>query len=289
MRSHIRLLSLVARATVVLLAIGAFLVVLGIFDDLLDWDIFSPATERFLRGIFGSCIALGGFGAAISVVLGIQEMVGSFRRLVDQARPGTAEPVTEASRRRYVAVLAGLLAVLVLTVVGLGAVNRRVEARRLEVFKLIAQDQMKQLGPRLAAEIGKIPAPCEACATPMLHEIFRTLDRLSFFQDVHLYLADPTDEAVLWRYPDVTPDVRTPVFERFFIARDDDRAVKLALSGDPAWLRQKNGGPGFVWYHVILDARRKPRAVVQIEGNPQESFREYEATAEAARAGRGGR
>jgi len=35
MRSHIRLLSLVARATVVLLAIGAFLVVLGIFDGLL--------------------------------------------------------------------------------------------------------------------------------------------------------------------------------------------------------------------------------------------------------------
>jgi hypothetical protein len=70
MRSHLRLLSLVASATVGLLAIGAFLVVLGIFGDLLDWDIFSPATERFLYGIFGSCIAVGGFGAAISVVLG---------------------------------------------------------------------------------------------------------------------------------------------------------------------------------------------------------------------------
>ncbi|HYU33883.1 MAG TPA: hypothetical protein VEW48_17150, partial [Thermoanaerobaculia bacterium] len=199
MRSHIRLLSLVARATVVLLTFGAFLVVLGIFDDLLDWDIFSPATEKFLYGIFGSSVALGGFGAAICIVLGIQEMVGSFRRLVDQARPGTAEPVAEASRRRYVAALAVLLALLVLTVVGLGAVNRRVEAHRLEVFKLIAQDQMKQLGPRLATELGKIPAPCEACATPTLNEIFRTLGRLSFFRDVEIYLADPADEAVLWR------------------------------------------------------------------------------------------
>ena len=282
MRSHIRLLSLVSRATVILLAMGAFLVVLGIFDDLLDWDIFSPATERFLYGIFGSCIALGGFGAAISVVLGIQEVVGSFRRLVDQARPGTAEPVTEVSRRRYVAILAGLLAVLVLTVVGFGALNRRVEARRLEVFKLIAQDQMKQLGPRLAAEIRKIPVPCETCAPPALHEIFRTLDRLSFFADVQLYMADPSDEAVLWRYP-VAPEAKAPVLERFFIARDDDRAVKLALSGDPAWIRQKNGGPGFTWYHVISDSQRRPCAVIQIDGNPRESFREYEATAEAAR------
>src|SRR5215203_5407681 len=40
MRSQMKLLSLMVRATVVLLTSGAFLVVLGIFDDLLDWDIF---------------------------------------------------------------------------------------------------------------------------------------------------------------------------------------------------------------------------------------------------------
>lgn len=283
MRNHIRLLSLVARATIVLLAIGAFLVVLGIFDNMLDWDIFSPEAEKFLYGIFASCVALGGFGAAISFVIGIQEVVGSFRRIADRAHPAAATPAPEANRRTYVAVLAALLAGLVVTVVLLGNVNRRVEARRLEVFKLIAQDQMKQLGPRLLAETVKIPAPCEACATPVLDQVFRTLDRLSFFTHVELFVADPADPAVLWRYP--VAGEKGPLFERFFIARDDDRAVQLALAGDPGWLQQKNSAPAFVWYHVLRDAAGKARAVVRINGNPHESFREYEATAEAARAG----
>ena len=68
---------------------------------------------------------------------------------------------------------------------------------------------------------------------------------------------------------------------RFFIAKDDDRAVKLALQGDPAWIHQKNGGPGFVWYQVLKDAQGKSRAVLVIQGNPNESFREYAAGAEA--------
>ena len=58
MRSQMKLLSLMVRATVVLLTSGAFLVVLGIFDDLLEWDIFSPEVEKLLRGVFAACVAL---------------------------------------------------------------------------------------------------------------------------------------------------------------------------------------------------------------------------------------
>src|SRR5262245_58255272 len=67
MKSQIKLLTLVVRATVILLTAGAVLVVLGVFNDFLDWDIFGPAMERLRRGVFASCLALGGFGAAISV------------------------------------------------------------------------------------------------------------------------------------------------------------------------------------------------------------------------------
>lgn len=283
MRSQIKLLSLTVRATVVLLTVGAFLVVLGIFDDYLGWDIFSPEAEKLLYGLFASSVALGGFGAAICVVLGIQEVVRAFRKLVERSEP--AAVTVEATRRTYTVALATVLILLIVTISSLAAVNRRVEAQRLKVFKLIARDQMTQLGPHLAAEVARIPTLCEACGTPGLQQFFRTLDGLSFARSATLYLADPADETVLWRYPGegcTTCTEEGPQLERFFIARDDDRAVKLALQGDTAWIDQKNGGPGFAWYQVIRDGQGKNRAVLQIWGNESESFRDYQAVALAA-------
>jgi hypothetical protein len=275
MRSQMKLLSLTVRATVILLTAGAFLVVLGIFDDFLDWDIFSPEVERLLRGAFAACVSLGGFGAAICVVLGIQEVVRAFRKLVSRDEPVQAE----APRRSYVVALAAVLLLLIVAVTSLGALNRRVEAHRLKVFKLIVRDQMAQLGPPLAAEVARIPAPCVDCATPVLRE-------LSFCRSATLYLPDPGNDTVLWRYPDDPSN--PPKLERFFIAKDDDRAVSLALQGDTAWIDLKNAGPGFVWHHVVKDGQGKTRAVLQIWGDESESFREYEAVAEAAerRAGK---
>ena len=284
MRSQIKLLSLTVRATVVLLTVGAFLVVLGIFDDFLGWDIFSPEVERLLYGLFASSVALGGFGAAICVVLGIQEVVRAFRKLVEKSEPEAVKTV-EAPRRTYTVALAAVLILLIVTVSSLAAVNRRVEARRLKVFKLIARDQMARLGPHLSAEVARIPVPCETCGTPGLQQFFRTLNGLPFARSATLYVADPADETVLWRYPGGecgTCDGKGPAFERFFIARDDDRAVKLALQGDTGWIDQKNGGPGFVWHQVIRDGQGKNRAVLQIWGNESESFRDYQAVAEAA-------
>src|SRR5215467_2525403 len=111
MRSPIKLLSLVVRATVLLLTGSAVLVVLGIFNASLHWDIFSPEAEKVLYGIFGSFVALGVFGALISLVLGIQEVVTSFRRLVDRTHPESATAPVEARRRSYVAAMAALLVV----------------------------------------------------------------------------------------------------------------------------------------------------------------------------------
>jgi hypothetical protein len=288
MKSQIKPLSLAVGVTVTLLTVGAFLVVLGIFDEYLDWDIFSPRTEQILRGLFGSSVALGAFGAIISVVLGIHEVVKSLRRLLGNAHPGAPEAAPEASRRTYLALFAGVLVLLVLTIATLAFANRRVEAHRLEVFKLIAQDQMDQLGPRLAREIGSLPRVCESCVTPTLLDLFRTLDGLPFCQSATLFLADPDDDTVLWRLPEGAPPFDRAntsfTFERFFIARDDDRAVKLALQGDTSWIDQKNSGPGFVWYHVVQGGPGKPRAVLLIVGNQSQSFREYQAVADSVRA-----
>jgi len=291
MKNPIRLLSLVVRATVILLTGSAVLVVLGIFNASLKWDIFSPQVEKVLYGIFGSFVALGAFGAAMSLVLGIQEVVTSFRRLVDRAHPESMEAKAEAPRRSYLVALAALLVLLILTVAGFGLANRRITAHRIDVFKLIAQDQMRQLGPRLAAEMERIGKPCGACGTPTLSELFATMTGLSFISSATLYLPDADDEAVLWRYPAAGPySLQTDdnrQMSRFFIAKDDDRAVKLALQGDPAWINQKNDGAGFTWYQLVKDAQGRNRAVLVLEGNQNESFREYAAGAAAAKKRRG--
>jgi hypothetical protein len=289
MRSQIKLLSLVVRATVILLVCSAVLVVLGIFNASLDWDIFSPAAEKILYGIFGSLVALAGFGAAISVVLGIQEMVSSVRRLVDKAHPENAPTAPEAPRRRYTLALAGVLILLIITVGVFSTANRKVTAHRIAVFKLVAQDQMRQLGPSLATEVAAIEKPCETCVPPAMVQFFRTLRGLSFLSETTLYLADPGDDQVLWRFDSANAYSDLPKMERFFIAKDDDRAVKLALAGDPAWIHQKNGGDSFTWYHLVKDTQGRNRAVLVIEGNQRESFREYAAGAEAERARAHGR
>jgi hypothetical protein len=294
MRSRFKLLSLMVGATVVLLAIGGFLVVLGIFDDYLGWDIFSPEAEKLLYGVFGSCVALGGFGAAISIVLGLQEIVKALRRMIEAARPETVEPAREAPRRSYVALLATVLVLLIVTVGALNAVNRRVESHRLEVFKLIVRDQMEQLGPHMSGVLEPMPAPCATCAPPKLAELQKTLRGLSFCQSAVFYMADPADAAVLWRYP---PDgtshyngtssgdpAESPKIERLFVANDVDRAIKQALSGDTAWIDQMNADPAFNWHQVIRDRQGRTRAVLRILGNPSESYREYQAVAQAAKA-----
>ncbi|HEY4595006.1 MAG TPA: hypothetical protein VIJ02_01295 [Thermoanaerobaculia bacterium] len=282
MRSRIKLLSLTVSATAVLLTTGAVLVVLGIFNQYLHWDIFSPAVEKFLYGIFFSCLALGAFGVAISVVLGIQEVVQALRRMIEAASPQAAEPARPAPRRSYAAVLAALLVLLVGTVLFFNAVNRRVETGRLRNFKLIVHDEMRELGPHLEGEIAKIQAPCPACAPPSLPELVKTLQGLSFCHSAVLFMADPADKAVVWKYEGSCYSTEPPRFERFFVASDIDRAVSQALAGDTAWIDQMNGAPDFNWYQTVRDPQGKIRAVLKIFGNPNESYRDYQAVAQAA-------
>jgi hypothetical protein len=286
MRSRIKLLSLTVSATAVLLTIGAVLVVLGIFNEYLHWDIFSPEVEKFLYGIFFSCLALGAFGVAISVVLGIQEVAQALRRMIEAASPSAAEPQAKpVPRRSYATVLAALLALLVVTVLIFNGINHRVKAGRLRNFKLVVHDEMLQLGPHLNGEIAKIQAPCPTCVPPSLPELLETLQRLSFCQSAVLFMADPVDKAVLWKYPGqrfYSAD-KPDQFARSFIADDIDRAVAQALGGDTAWIDQMNGAPDFNWYQVIRDGQGKIRAVLKIFGNPNESYRDYQAVTQAKR------
>jgi hypothetical protein len=81
MKTRVRLLNFVVSFTLILLGAGAMLVVLGIFNEGLHWDIFSPRLEAVLYGVFGSCMALAGFGMAMTLIIAIQESVKDFKRL----------------------------------------------------------------------------------------------------------------------------------------------------------------------------------------------------------------
>ena len=97
MKSKVRLLSLVVSFTLILLTIGAALVVLGIFNEALKWDIFGPKLEAVLYGVFGSCMALAGFGVAMTIIIAMQESVRDFKKFV-QARTNQEE-TPDAPRR----------------------------------------------------------------------------------------------------------------------------------------------------------------------------------------------
>ncbi|HEY4562718.1 MAG TPA: hypothetical protein VIJ36_07045, partial [Thermoanaerobaculia bacterium] len=97
-----------------------------------------------------------------------------------------------------------------------------------------------------------------------------------------LFMADPGDKAVVWKYEGSFYGMEAPKFERFFVASDIDRAVSQALAGDTAWIDQMNGAPDFNWYQTVRDPQGKIRAVLKIFGNPNESYRDYQAVAQAA-------
>ena len=82
MKSKIRLMSLVVSFTLILLTVGAMLVVLGIFNAALSWDIFGPRLEALLYGVFGSCMALAAFCGAMLVTALVYRVSRSEGRVV---------------------------------------------------------------------------------------------------------------------------------------------------------------------------------------------------------------
>ncbi|MDP8235092.1 MAG: hypothetical protein P9M08_01785 [Candidatus Erginobacter occultus] len=262
-------LTLAVTATAFLLCAGAFLVVLGIFNETLRWDIFSPRVEAVLWGVFFSSVTLGCFGAVLSSVLGIHRIAGSIRDL----GPGRSGP--EPRRRRYVAALLWLAVLMALVVAACAAANYLVLNHRTAVFTRVAAGQMEHLGPKLARSLQGLSAPPRDRALKETRELLSTLNGLSFVNRAELFLPDPADDSALWKFRAGGYSREEPGPQRFFIARESDRAVKLALEGDPGPLDELNRRRDFIRCFVVTDDRGTPAAVIRIEGNPRENFRDY--------------
>ena len=159
MKRRIRMLTLVVHATALLLALAATLVVVGIFNESLDWDLFGPKLEAILTGVFGGSIALASAGVALTVVLGIQEIVQAFRALPKARGADEADAAPEATRWGYLKAMAAVLAGFAVLIGALAWVDARVQAHRTETFKKIAAEQVGNFETKLAARVAALGAP----------------------------------------------------------------------------------------------------------------------------------
>jgi hypothetical protein len=269
-----RQLTLSVKATVILLLAAAALIVIGIFNATLRWDIFGPKVEAVLYGVFFSCIALSIIGVAMTLVLGIREVVHSFQA-IERSSSGSKEELPDASRRSYTRQLLWTFAALLATVAMFAAANYVIQGHRSKVFKRIAAEQMKQFDSKLIQMISSLSVPPRKNVPSDLHDLIRSIDNLAYVEKATLYLPDPTDSSAMWGFTARRGYSAEDGFAKFFVAKDFERAMAEALHGSQARMRDINNKRGFVWYYIVSDRKGKSIAVLRLEGNPRENYREY--------------
>jgi hypothetical protein len=274
MKAKVRLLNFVVSFTLILLTIGAMLVVLGLFNEGLHWDIFGPKLEAVLYGVFGSCMALAGFGVAMTVIIAIQESVKDFKKFV-QSRTNQQE-VPDATRHTYLVRMFGVVCLLAVLVGICSLINHRVLTQRCKVFKGLAGEQVGNFEGKIIGALATFSAPPTNDAPRDLYDVLKTLNNLDFINHTTLYIADPAEASVLWSFvPHGEVYTNTLGFTRLYVAKDFEKRMLKALAGDVTDLGQINSRNDFVWYAMFPGNAEKPRAVLRIDGDSRQSFREY--------------
>ena len=64
-------------------------------------------------------------------------------------------------------------------------------------------------------------------------------------------------------------------FARFYVAKDFEKAMRKAVDGNTDDLEQINKRNDFIWYRLLGASDGAARAVIRIDGNSRQSFREY--------------
>ncbi|MDY7023662.1 MAG: hypothetical protein SWJ54_20320 [Cyanobacteriota bacterium] len=281
MKRRIKVLSFTVATTITLLLIGATLVVLGIFDEILNWDIFSSRVEAVLMGIFWASVSLSLFGVAITFVLGIQEIVGAIGSLKRSREEDSSKVIPEAPKTTYLLYMVGLVSVFSALIGVLSVVNNRITVHRSRVFKDISAQQMQKLQNKWIQQVSQITTPPRNNVSLSLHELIQSVKKLSFVNQITLYLPDPQDETVIWSYDSWGNYNKENGFERTFVAKEYEQAIQAAFAGMPELLQVINDRTGFTWYYLVKNPQNQPIAVLKVNGNAQENFREYRLDSES--------
>ncbi len=276
MNSKVKLLSLTVWITVSLLTIGATLVVLGIFNSALQWDIFSDQVEAVLYGIFFSCISLSAFGVAMTFVLGIKKIVEAVESLERNRSLDSSLVVPEARRITYAGYMLGIVTAISALIGALALVDYQVQLHRSQVFKRVASSQMETFKNKLVQQVTILKKPPVSNVPKTITDLIDSLNGLSFVENLTLYVLDPQDDSVMWRYQRYQKNEKgQPIFARVYVAKDYEKAIKQALNNDSKLLKDLNKKTNFELYYPIKDARGSSIAVLRIDGNKRENFRDY--------------
>jgi hypothetical protein len=276
MKRRVKLLSLTVAITVFLLMLGSILVVLGIFDELLKWDIFSPKVESVLRGIFWTSLALSTFGVAMTIVLGIQEIVTSISAFGRDRGFIEDNAVPEAKKPTYALYLIGIIGTLAVLISSLSLLNYRVQVHRSKVFKKIASEQLQKLQARFTQQLVQLQAPPKTNIPTNLNDLIQTVQKLSFVSQMTIYLPDSQDNTAIWSYQSFGDYNSKKGFDRLFVAKEYEKAIQEAFQGKPELLKVINDRTGFKWYYEVKNPQNQTIAVLRIDGNPNENFRDYQ-------------
>lgn len=276
MKRRVKLLSLTVAITVFLLMLGSILVVLGIFDELLKWDIFSPKVEAVLQGIFWTSLALSTFGVAMTIVLGIQEIVTSISAFGRDRGFIEENAVSEAKKPTYALYLIGIIGTLAVLIGSLSLLNYRVQVHRSKVFKKIASEQLQNLQARFTQQLVQLQAPPRTNIPTTLNDLIQTVQKLSFVSQMTIYLPDSQDNTAIWSYQSFGDYNSKKGFDRLFVAKEYEKAIQEAFQGKPELLKVINDRTGFKWYYEVKNPQNQTIAVLRIDGNPDENFRDYQ-------------
>lgn len=274
MNQRIRQLVLSVRATVTLLLTAAALIVVGIFNATLKWDLFGPKVEAVLYGVFFSSIALAVIGVALTLVLGIRDVVYSFQA-IERSNSGLRDEQPEASRTTYTKYLLWCLLVLMGTIGVFASANYMVQGHRVRVFKRIAAEQMKQFNNQFVQFVSPLPSPPHNNVPPDLHDLIKSLDNLSYIEKTTLYVPDPQDASAMWGYTALREYKKEDGFAKFFVAKDFEKAMAEAVHGSEGHLKEFNERRDFIWYFIVKDQTGRAIAVIRLDGNSRENFRDY--------------
>ncbi len=274
MNQRISQLTLSVRATVTLLLTAAVLIVVGIFNATLTWDLFGPKVEAVLYGVFFSSIALAVIGVALTLVLGIRDVVHSFQA-IEKSRSEAKDELPEAPRTTYTKILLWCLVLLLGTIATFAGANYLVQGHRVTVFKRIAAEQMKQFNSRIVRLVSPLPGPLHNNVPSDLYDLIKNLDNLGYIQKTTLYVPDPQDVSSMWGYTALREYKKEDGFAKFFVAKDFEKAMTEAVHGSEANLIRINERREFIWYFIVKDQNGKAIAIIRLDGNPRENFRDY--------------
>lgn len=276
MKQNVRLLPFTARASVALLTFAGILIVVSIFNEYVDWDIFGPNLEAILYGVFGSCIALASVGVAMTFVLGVQEITRVFQAIQHQKAAIKSAQIPEATRGRYILCLFSLILFFTILIVSLTGINKGVQKHRSGVFKRLVATQMEQFQPKLCQLIEPFSTPPRQKVSFDLYDLTKTLNNLSYINKITLYLPDPKDSSTIWTYNACRGEYRKKDgFTRYFVAKDYEKAIAKGMAGNGIELMKLNEKTGFIWYHLLRNKKGKAIGVLRINGNSRDNFREY--------------